>query len=290
MLIEEYRGRLPTGTMCKLVKISKSAYYHWKSDRGESRNYSKETALKKEIEKIVLEFPGYGYRRVTVELKRRGYIINHKKVLQVMRENNLTKKRKRRYICTTDSAHSLAIYPNLVKEFVPTGINQLWVADITYIYLRYEFVYLAAILDAFSRKVVGWALKSTLSRELSLCALRMALTRRQFAPGLIHHSDRGIQYASKEYVNLLKDYGIVISMSATGNPYENAQAESFMATLKREEVYLSDYENMAEAQERIGCFIEDVYNVKRLHSSLGYLPPAEFESKLESELVTVNMS
>lgn len=286
MLIDEYGGRLPVARMCKLVRVSRSAYHNWKGNKSKSRSYPKETDLRREIEKIVLELPGYGYRRVTAELKRRGHSINRKKVLRIMRENNLIKKKKRRYVSTTDSAHGLPIHPNLAKEFVPTGINQLWVADITYIHLRFEFVYLAAILDAFSRKVVGWALRNTLSQELSLSALRMALARRSFDPGLIHHSDQGVQYASKEYVNLLRDYGIIISMSAKGNPYENAQAESFIATLKREEVYLFDYENIAEALRRIGCFIEDIYNTKRLHSSLGYLPPAEFESKS----VTVNLS
>jgi len=272
------------------MKVSKTAYYNWSSKIPSVDSLCSENKLGKEMEDIVNEFPGYGYRRVTAELKRRKYAINHKKVLRIMRLKNLTKRRKRRYIPTTCSTHSLPVYPNLAKDIVPTATNQLWVADITYIYLRYEFVYLAAILDAFSRKVVGWALKSSLFQELSLSALRMALVRRNFSPGLVHHSDRGVQYASKEYVNLLKNQGITISMSAKGNPYENAQAESFIATLKREEVYLSNYEDMAEALERIGYFIEDVYNTKRLHSSLEYLPPAEFESKLESKLVTVNVS
>lgn len=290
MLIEEYRGRLSVKRMCELMKVSKTAYYNWSLKIPGVNSSLSHSELDKEIENIVIEFPGYGYRRVTAELKRRRCTLNHKKVLKIMRENNLVKKRKRRYISTTDSAHGLLVYPNLVKEFVPTDINQLWVADITYIHLRFEFAYLAAILDAFSRKVVGWALRDNLSQELSLSALRMALTRRNIGPGLIHHSDRGVQYACKEYIHLLKNYDIIISMSAKGNPYENAQAESFIATLKREEVHLFDYESMAEALERIGYFIEDVYNIKRLHSSLGYLPPAEFESKSESKVVTVNVS
>ena len=290
MLIDEYRGRLPITKMCELVKVSKTAYYNWSSKMPSVSSLCSGDKLSKEMEDIVNEFSGYGYRRVTAELKRRKYAINHKKVLRIMRLKNLTKRKKRRYIPTTCSAHNLPVHPNLAKDIVPTATNQLWVADITYIYLSSEFVYLAAILDAFSRKVVGWALKSSLSQELSLSALRMALMKRNFSQGLIHHSDRGVQYACKDYVNLLRNHGIAISMSAKGNPYENAQAESFMATLKREEVYLFDYENMAEAQERIGYFIEDVYNTKRLHSSLEYLPPAEFESKLESELATVNVS
>lgn len=280
MLIDEHSGRLPVRRMCALTSVARSAYYNWfyRMPRGPKAWLNRE--LCKEIEGIVLEFPGYGYRRVTAELRRRGQAINHKKVLRVMRENGLTKKRKRRYGATTDSCHGLPIYPNLAKEFIPSAVDKLWVADITYICLKHEFVYLAAILDAFSRRVVGWALRNTLSRDLSLSALRMALVRRNFGPGLIHHSDRGIQYACKEYVDLLKSHGILISMSANGNPYENAQAESFIATLKKEEVHLFEYENMREAQSRIGYFIEDVYNRKRLHSALGYMPPAELESKL----------
>lgn len=272
------------------MKVSKTAYYNWSFKMPNVDSSCSEDILGKKMEDIVDEFPGYGYRRVTADLKRKGYAVNHKRVLRIMRVKNLIKKRKRRYIPTTCSSHNLPVYPNLTKDIIPTATNQLWVADITYIHLRYEFVYLAAILDAFSRKVVGWALRSSLSQELSLSALRMALARRNLSHKLIHHSDRGVQYASKEYINLLRNHGITISMSAKGNPYENAQAESFMATLKREEVYLSEYEDMAETLSRIGYFIEDVYNTKRLHSSLGYLPPAEFESKLESKLSTVNVS
>jgi len=237
-------------------------------------------ALIEQIKEIVLELSGYGYRRVTAELKRRGYPVNHKKVLCIMRKNNLTLKKKRHRFSTTNSNHGFFVYPNLAKHMIPSMINQLWLADITYIRLRYEFAYLAAILDSFSRKVVGWSLKRSLDHELTLSALRMALVRRDISPGLIHHSDRGVQYACGEYTDLLKKNGILISMTAAGNPYENAQAESFIATLKREEVYLSQYDDVSEALLRIGHFIEDVYNSKRLHSSLGYLSPAEFESDL----------
>lgn len=282
MLIDEYKERLPVERMCELTQVARSAYYNWFFKMPREDESQLESRLCQEIESIVLEFSGYGYRRVTAELRRRGQAVNHKKVLRVMRENSLTKKRKRHGVATTDSCHGLPIYPNLAKEFIPSAIDKLWVADITYIRLKYEFVYLAALLDAFSRRVVGWALRDTLSRDLSLSALRMALVRRDFDPGLIHHSDRGVQYACKEYVDLLESHSILISMSARGNPYENAQAESFIATLKKEEVYLFEYENIKEAQSRIGYFIEDVYNRKRLHSSLGYLPPAEFESKLQS--------
>lgn len=281
-MIDEYRERLSARRMCELASVSKSAYYDWlfKVPVDDSL---RRLELEREIEQIVLEFPGYGYRRVTAELKRRGKCINHKKVLLIMQERRLTKKAKRRFVKTTDSDHTLPIYPNLIKEFIPSDINQLWVADITYIRLRYEFVYLAAIMDAFSRRVIGFSIQNTLSKELSLSALRMALAKRDFGKGLIHHSDRGVQYACGDYIDLLSAHGILISMSRVGNPYDNAQAESFMATLKKEEVNLSEYENILEAQSRIGYFIEDVYNQKRLHSSLGYLPPAEFESDLTTK-------
>lgn len=284
MLTDEYRERLPVKRMCELVKASKTAYYNWVLRIASIDAARDDNELDKKIEDVVLEFPGYGYRRVTAELKRRGKTVNHKKVLRIMKLKSLTKKRKRRYTSTTDSTHNLRIYSNLAKEIIPQGTNQLWVADITYICLKSDFVYLAAILDAFSRRVVGWVLKDNLTSELSLSALRMALMRRDIRSELIHHSDRGVQYACKEYVNLLESHGIRISMSATGNPYENAQAESFIATLKKEEVSLFEYDDLAEAQSRIGAFIEDVYNQKRLHSSLGYLPPAEFESKLLKDM------
>lgn len=286
MLIDEWIEQLPLARMCELVGISRGAYYSWKANGQDGEISAQEIGLKKQIEAIVLEFPGYGYRRVTAELRRSGKPVNHKKILRIMRKNSLTMKKKRRYVRTTDSGHGLLIYPNLAKELLVTGINQLWVADITYIRLRYEFTYLACILDAFSRKVVGWALRDILDHELTLSALRMALARRSFGPGLVHHSDRGVQYACKDYVELLKENGIFISMTQTGNPYENPQAESFIATLKREEVYLCEYDDATEALCRIGYFIEDVYNTKRLHSSLGYLPPAEFERGL----VTVELS
>jgi len=286
MLIDEYRDQLPINRMCELSGVSRTAFYAWTSSKHVDVKDLQSMALLEQINEMVLEFSGYGYRRVTAELKRRGYCINHKKVLRMMRKANLTIKKKRSRFHTTDSNHCFFIYPNLAKHLISSTINQLWVADITYIRLYYEFAYLAAILDAFSRKVVGWSLKRSLDHELTLSALRMALYRRDITPGLIHHSDRGVQYACMEYTDLLKKHGILISMASTGNPYENAQAESFIATLKREEVYLSQYDNISEALLRIGHFIEDVYNAKRLHSSLGYLPPEEFERNL----VTVNWS
>lgn len=266
--------------MCTLLGISASAYYAWA--RNGTGAQDKDAALIKKIERVAAEFKSYGYRRVTAELKRQGSLVNHKRMLRIMKERGLIKQRKRAYVATTDSAHEYCIYPNLTKGLVLTRMNQLWVADITYIRLRSEFVYLAAILDGFSRKVVGWALRDYLGHELALAALRMALMRRDIRPGLIHHSDRGTQYASRGYVWELEQSDIAISMSRSGNPYDNAKAESFMATLKKEEVYLNKYSHINDALIRIGRFIEDVYNEKRLHSSLGYVPPVEFEQSLQS--------
>jgi putative transposase len=214
---------------------------------------------------------------MTEELRRRGWTANHKRVYRLMREDNLLCVRRRKFVITTDAHHGLPVYPNLARELVLTGRDQLWVADITYIRLLVEFVYLAVILDAFSRKVVGWALERTLEDELTLQALRMALERRKPAAGLVHHSDRGVQYASREYTGLLRAQQICISMSRPGNPYDNARAESFFKTLKYEEVYRQEYRDVAEARASIQRFLEQVYNEKRLHSALGYLPPAEFE-------------
>jgi transposase InsO family protein len=237
-------------------------------------------ALRTQIQEIALEMPAYGYRRITHELGRRGVAVNHKQVLRLMREDNLLCLRQRAFVRTTDAAHPFMVYPNLLPELTVTGLDQLWVADITYIRLQQEFVYLAVLLDAYSRRCIGWALERYLEAELALVALRMALAKRPIRPGLVHHSDRGVQYASQAYTNLLKAQGIRISMSRTGNPYDNAQAESFIKTLKYEEIHLFEYQNFAEARGRIGQFIEEVYNEKRLHSALGYRPPAEFERLL----------
>ena len=233
--------------------------------------------LRDAIQKLAVQMPAYGYRRITAALQRAGWEVNHKRVLRLMRADNLLCLRKRAFVRTTDSDHELRIYPNLARELKPSGLNQLWVADITYIRLLLEFVYLAVILDAFSRRVIGWALGRTLEAKLALAALRMALGRGRVVPGLVHHSDRGVQYASKDYVELLTEHDILISMSRRGNPYDNAQAESFIKTLKYEEVYRTEYLDFADARRGLGKFIESVYNENRLHSALGYLPPAEFE-------------
>jgi len=238
------------------------------------------------VQKIALSQPSYGYRRVQAELQRRGQRVNHKRVRRLMREDNLLCLRRRSFVRTTDSGHGFRVYPNLAREMVLTDINQLWVADITYIRLSSEFIYLAVILDAYSRRVIGWELGRTLAAELALGALRMALKGRSFAPGLVHHSDRGVQYAAGDYTQLLREHKIQISMSRRGNPYDNAQAESFMKTLKYEEVYRSDYRDEPDARNSIGRFLEKVYNQKRLHSALSYVPPAEFERRLVKTKVT----
>jgi putative transposase len=237
-------------------------------------------ALRDAIQQIALEFSSYGWRRMTVELKRRGWAVNHKRVYRRMREDNLRCLRKRKFVVTTDSDHGLPVYPNLARSLGLTGLDQLWVADLTYIRLEWEFVYLAVILDAFSRRVIGWALDRMLESTLTLQALRMALKRRRPAPGLVHHSDRGVQYARRDYTQLLHDHGIQISLSRKANPWDHAACESFIKTLKHEEVYRTEYRDLAEARAGIGTFLEKVYNQKRLHSALGYLPPAEFERGL----------
>ncbi len=276
-MIEEARAEYPEvfiRELCELFSVSRSWYYERPTPEEKAH---RDVELRDAIERIVLKFPGYGYRRVTAELCRRGWAVNHKRILRIMREESLLCQLRRRFKVTTDSAHSFGSHPNLLKDVELDGPDQGWISDITYVRLPTSFCYLAAILDAYSRLCVGWCLSRWIDTRLTLSALEMALSSRRPAVGLIHHSDQGVQYASSEYVLRLEEAGVQISMAAVGNPYENAKAESFFRTLKMEEVYIKDYRDFEEAEQNIGEFIEEVYNKKRLHSSLGYLPPVEFE-------------
>lgn len=263
--------------LCELGQASRAGFYRWQQAPPA---VDADLDLRDEIQRIATDWPSYGWRRITAELHRRGWRVNHKRVLRIMREDNLLCLRRRKFVVTTDSSHNRPVYPNLAGELVLSGLNQLWVADITYIRLEVEFVYLAVVLDAFSRRVIGWALERTLEDELTLAALRMALRERQPGPGLVHHSDQGVQYASSDYTDLLKEQQIRISMSRKGNPYDNATCESFMKTLKQEEVHQQEYRDLNEARTCIRRFLEKVYNQKRLHSALGYRPPVEFEQSV----------
>lgn len=261
------------------MMLSRSSFYYKAKARDVDQKES-EANLRDRIEAICLEFPGYGYRRVCHQLKREWWNINHKKVLRIMRESELLCRAKRKRMKTTDSKHHFPRYPNLIKGMIINRLNQVWIADITYIRIRTGFVYLAAILDACSRRVIGYAISTGLDTTLTLQALRMAIAERQPAAGIIHHSDQGVQYASTEYVAELKEYGFDISMARTGNPYDNAMMESFFKTLKYEEVYLYEFETMGDVIARLPYFIEEVYNQKRLHSALNYCSPNDFEELL----------
>jgi transposase InsO family protein len=259
--------RLSIERMVELGRVSRSGFYRFDEGAKPDRDMDLRDAI----------------QRITAELRRRGWTVNAKRVHRLLREDNLLCVRKRKFVVTTDSNHGRKVYPNLARDLVLTGMDQLWRADITYIRLREEFVFLAVILDAFSRRVIGWALDRNMEDELTLTALRMALSRRSIQPGRVHHSDRGSQYASKDYTDLLKANQIDISMSRKGNPWDNAACESFMKTLKYEEVLRNEYRDLAEAFASIPEFLEKVYNQKRLHSALGYLPPVEFEAQLAAK-------
>ena len=276
---------LPKEKACEALEVSKQAFYKWKKMEP---IVNSDGNILEEMQHIALEFTKYGYRRMTKQLHRQGQQVNHKKVYRIMKENNLLVRRKKFRPITTQSGHGLQVYPNLAKDLAVTKLNQLWVSDITYIYLPLGFAYLAAILDIFSRKCVGWCLGINIDAQLTLDALNMAIVSRQHLgfSGMIHHSDRGVQYASQAYTDRLKEFGIVISMSGKGNAYDNAFAESFMKTLKVEEVYIKEYETFEEAYANIRHFIELVYNEKRLHSSIGYVPPVEFEAEILNKSVS----
>jgi transposase InsO family protein len=263
--------------MCEVAGFSRAGYYRFLDP---VKPAPMDMALRDEMQKIALEWPSYGSRRMTRELKGRGWDVNRKRVQRLMQEDNLLCVVKRKFVVTTDSAHGLKVYPNRAASMILTGVDQLWVADITYIRLEEEFVYLAVVLDAYSKRVIGWHLDDGLDASLTLTALSMALRERTVRPGLVHHSDRGVQYASGEYTDLLKNSGIDISMSRKANPWDNAACESFMKTLKHEEVYRTEYRNVVHARAAIGEFLVKVYNEKRLHSALDYRSPVQFEGTL----------
>jgi putative transposase len=274
------QGNLSIERMCQLAQVSRAGFYRSLQER---LPVQEEMEVRSSIQQIVLAHRRrYGYRRVTAELRRRGMLVNHKRVSRLMRTDNLLAVQPRAFVVTTDAQHEFEVYLNLARRMKLTGINQLWVADITYIRLQTEFVYLAVILDGFSRRVVGWTLERTLATRLAKAALEKAIAARQPLPGLVHHSDRGVQYASNEYVQVLLEHQMIPSMSRPANPYDNASCESFMKTLKREEIYANDYLDLDHLRTHIEAFIDQYYNRCRLHSALGYQPPEEFEQDLKS--------
>jgi transposase InsO family protein len=275
------QGKLGIERMCQLASVSRAGFYRSLQER---EPVEEDMEVRSTIQQIFAEHKRrYGYRRVSAELRRRGMLVNHKRVSRLMREDNLLTVQPKAFVLTTDSDHELEVYLNLASRMKLTGINQLWVADITYIRLHREWVFLAVILDAFSRKVIGWELDRTLAARLPMAALESALADRKPPPGVVHHSDRGVQYASGAYVGLLRKHGMIPSMSRPANPYDNASCESFMKTLKREEIYANEYRDLDHLRANIAEFIDGYYNRVRLHSALGYKPPEEFEQAASAE-------
>ena len=279
MMSPRPQGEVTVERLCTLAGVSRAGYYRqW----AQCAPRQEETAVRDVVQRVALANRCYGYRRIAAQLRREGFVVNHKRVLRLMQQDNLLVMRTRPFVpVTTNSVHEWRAVPNLARGLVPTGLDQLWVADITYVRLLEEFAFLAVLLDAFSRRVIGWALEKHLRASLAIEALEMAIKARRPTPAsVIHHSDRGVQYACQEYMQVLSVHDIQASMSRIGNPYDNAKAESFMKTLKQEEVDGRNYRDLNDAREAIGAFIEDVYNRQRLHSALAYRPPAEFEASL----------
>jgi putative transposase len=277
------QGHLSVERMCCLVQVSRAGFYRSLKARDPDLE---EMELRSAIQSVAVEHRRrYGYRRITAELRHRGLLVNHKRVVRLMRLDNLLAVRPSAFVATTNSNHDFEIYVNLAKRMQLTGINQLWLADITFIRLEQEFVYLAVILDAFSRKVVGWALERSLAAQLAVAALQQAIASRCPPPGLVHHSDRGIQYASSEYGNVLDQNRIVASMSRLGNPWDNAKCESFMKTLKQEEIHAHIYRDLEHLRSNVAEFIERYYNTQRLHSALSYQSPDDFEHSFEPAVI-----
>jgi transposase InsO family protein len=282
------QGNLTIERMCRLAGVSRASFYR---RLEQQQPVAADMEVRAEIHRIFSEHKRrYGYRRVSAELRRRGLPVNHKRVARLMREDNLLAVQPKSFTVTTDSEHDCEVFLNLAARLKLTGIDQLWVADITYIRLAGEFVYLAVILDAFSRKVIGWALDRTLTARLAIVALQQGLAARQPPAGLVHHSDRGIQYACGEYVSLLRRHALIPSMSRPANPYDNASCESFMKTLKREEIQANEYRDLEHLLENVAGFIDNYYNRVRLHSALGYRPPEEFEQAQRGAASTCSAS
>ena len=275
------QGKLSVERMCALTQVSRAGFYRW---LGRKQPGVEETAVRAAIQEVAVEHNRrYGYRRITAELHHRGMVVNRKRVLRMMQEDNLLAIRTRKFVRTTDSQHPFEIFLNLAKRMELTAPNQLWVADLTYIRLQQEFVYMAVVLDAFSRRVVGWALNRSLRSTVAVDALQQAIEDRKPLPGLVHHSDRGVQYASHDYTELLRKHGATCSMSRAGNPYDNARCESFLKTLKQEEIYCREYQDLDDLRRHSSAFIDEYYNRQRLHSALGYLSPEAFEATTSND-------